>query len=75
MFTYFKIALTLLQITRSIISYLERQSAISEGQQMILALELQKTLAAAKVAKEVQTKVDGMSDDEVDAALNGDYRP
>lgn len=75
MLTYFKIALALLQITRSIISYLERQSAISEGQRMILAKELEATIAAAGVAKEVQTKVDGMTDEEVDAALRGDYRP
>lgn len=70
-----RLVVLLLQISRSIIGWLERQSAINEGQRMVLAQELKALANAAKVAREVQTQVDGMTDEEIDAALRGDFRP
>lgn len=75
MIGWVKLVVLLLQISRSIIGWLERQQAIQEGQRMVLAKELQAIAAAAKVSSDVRTAVDGMTDDQVDAALRGDYRP
>jgi hypothetical protein len=73
--TYFKVALTLLQITRSIIAWLERQSAIKEGERRILAEELAAVAAAARISAEVRANVEKMTDAQVDDALAGDFRP
>ena len=75
MIGWVKLVVLLLQISRSIIGWLERQQAIQEGQRMVLAKELEALANAAKVSKDVKTSVDGMTDDQVDAALRGDYRP
>lgn len=74
MIAWIKLVVLLLQVSRSIIGYLERQQAIQEGQRMMLAKELQAVAAAAKISHEVQASIDGMSDEDVDAALSGDYR-
>jgi hypothetical protein len=73
--TYFKVALTLLQITKSIITWLERQSAINEGERRILAQELAAVAAAAQISAEVRADVEKMTDAQVDDALAGDFRP
>lgn len=74
-FDWIKVALLLLQISRSIIGYVERQQAISEGQRQVLAKELAQMLVTAKIAREVQTAVDGMTDAQVDDNLSSDFRP
>ena len=73
--TAFKAAVALLQIARQIISYLERQKAIDEGRRQIITQELGAVAAAAQITLETEASVKDMTDDEVDAALRGDYRP
>lgn len=75
MIDWIKFAVLLLQISRSIIGWLERQQAIQEGQRMVIAKELQAVAAAAKVSGEVKIQVDGMTDAQVDDGLSSDFRP
>lgn len=70
----FKFALLLLQVTRLLLTYLQERRLIAEGERKQLEKELLAAAKAAKVALEVRKQVGGMSDAQVDAALEPDYR-
>lgn len=70
----FQFAILLLQVTRQVIAYLEQRRLISEGERRQIARELARTAQAASLAKQVREHVGRMTDDEIDAALRGDYR-
>lgn len=70
----FQLAILLLQVTRQILAYMERSRLIAEGERKQIVRELVKAAEAAALTKQVRDEVDKLSDDEVDAALRGDYR-
>ena len=70
----FKFALLLLQVTRLLLTYLQERRLIAEGERKQLEKELLAAAKAAKVALEVRKQVGGMSDAQVDAALQPDFR-
>jgi len=72
--TWIKAAFLLLQIVRSILDYLERRDAISEGERREVAKQLAAVGAAARLRLEVRANVGKMTDAEIDDALRGDYR-
>ena len=73
--TWVKIVLLLLQLSRSILAWLEREKAIKEGERRILAQELAAVAAAAQIASEVRAEVEKLFDAQIDDALAGDFRP
>lgn len=70
----FRLVLLLLEVTRQILSYMETNRLIKEGERQQIARELARAAQAAALANKVRDEVDKLSDDEVDAALRGDYR-
>lgn len=73
--TWIKLTVLLLQVTQSIIRMMEQRRLIAEGERRVIAKQLAAIAAAAKIAQDVRTDIGNMTDDEVDAALRGDYRP
>lgn len=69
-----QLALLLLQVTRQLLTYMQERRLISEGQRRQIEVEMARAAQAAAIAIEIRTKVGKLSDDEVDAALRGDYR-
>lgn len=72
--SYVKIVLLGLQIITSVIRYLEAKKLMSEGARLQIAQELERAQKMVARAKKIQTKVGTMTDEEIDAALRGDYR-
>jgi hypothetical protein len=72
--TYIKLVLVGLQIINSLIRYLEEKRLLDEGARQQIARELERTNKLIARSKEIHTKVGTMTNDEVDAALRGDYR-
>jgi hypothetical protein len=72
---YFKFALLLLQIVKVFADKFVRDEAIKEGERRQFSRELAALARAAQVSKEVRDEVDRMTDDEIDDALRGDFRP
>lgn len=72
--TYVKLVLVGLQIIASLIRYLEEKRLLSEGARQQIARELERTTQLVARANKIKDKVGTMTDDEVDAALRGDYR-
>lgn len=70
----FQLVLLLLQVTRQVLSYMERSRLIQEGERKQIAREMARVAQAGALAKEIRSEVEKLSDDEVDAALRGDYR-
>lgn len=71
---YFKFAVLLLQITQSLIRWMEEKRMIEEGERRIIAEELAKVAKAAKISKQVRQDVEKKTDAEVDDGLRGDFR-
>jgi hypothetical protein len=69
-----KAALLLLQITASVIQYLERRQLLNEGERRQLAKEMAKTAALTGLSKQVREEIGRMTHAEVDDALRGDFR-
>lgn len=69
-----QLVLLLLQVTRQILTYMQERRLINEGQRRQIEVEMARAAQAAAIAIEIRTKVGKLSDDEVDAALRGDYR-
>ena len=72
--TSVKIVLILLQLARSILSWLEREKAIAEGERREVAKQLAAIAGAAQVAMEVRQEIDRLTDAQVNDALAGDFR-
>jgi hypothetical protein len=70
-----KIVLILLQLTRSILSWLERERAIAEGERREVAKQLAAIAASAQIARETADEISRLTDAQVDDALSGDFRP
>lgn len=70
----FQLVLLLLQVTRAVLSYMERNRLIKEGERRQIARELERAAEAAALSKKIREDVGGRTDDEIDAALRGDYR-
>lgn len=73
--TWLSLIVTLLSITRSIIDWLDSRKMIQEGQREIIAQELAKVSASAKISQDILQKVSGMTDAQVDKQLEMDFRP
>ena len=69
-----KLALVALQVAAAVFQYLERRRLISEGERRQINLQLEATARAAAISKQVRTNVGKLNDDEIDAALRGDFR-
>lgn len=67
-------AILLLQVTRQIILYMEKSRLIKEGERRQIERELEAVAKAAAISKKINTNVGKMTDEEIDAALRGDYR-
>lgn len=63
-----------LQIVASVIQYLERRRLINEGERRQINLQLEAVARAAAISKQVRTSVGKLNDDEINAALRGDFR-
>lgn len=70
-----RLALAFLQAAAAIISYLEKQRLIKEGERRQIQRELAAVARAAAVAKKHRDNVEDLSDEEVDARLSDDFRP
>lgn len=72
---YIKLVVLLLQITQSIIRWMNDQKMISVGEQRVIAKQLEAVAKAAQIAKDVHADVANKTDAEIDDALRGDFRP
>lgn len=72
--TYIKLVVLLLQITSSLIRYMNERKLIAEGERRIIADQLTQLAKVAKVAQEVRADVGNKTDAQIDDALRGDYR-
>lgn len=70
----FQLVILLLQVASSVLKYLNDNRLISEGQRRQIEAEMVKAARSAAIAMEIRTNVGKLTDDEVDAALRGDYR-
>ncbi len=70
-----RFALAFLQVAATIISYLEKQRLIKEGERRQIQRELAAVARAAAIAKKYRDNVEDLSDEEVDARLSDDFRP
>lgn len=70
----FQFAILLLRVANQVFSMLERQRLIAEGERRQIAREMEATAKVAKVALQIRQHVESKNDDEIDAALRGDYR-
>lgn len=72
--SYIKVVLLGIQIITSVIRYLESKRLMDEGARQQIAQELERAQKMVARAKKIQTKVGTMTDEEVNAALRGDFR-
>ncbi len=72
--SWIKAALLLLQVVKSIMDYLERNSAINEGERREVAKQLAAVAGAAQVARETKEEISRLTDAQVDDALGPDFR-
>jgi sensor domain CHASE-containing protein len=72
--SYIKVVLLGIQIITSVIRYLESKRLMDEGARQQIAQELERAQKLVARAKKIQTKVGTMTDEEVNAALRGDFR-
>ena len=72
--SYIKVVLLGIQIITSVIRYLESKRLMNEGARRQIAQELERAQILVARAQKIQTKVGTMTDEEVDAALRGDFR-
>jgi hypothetical protein len=61
-------------LARSILSWLEREKAIKEGERREVAKQLAAVAASAQIANEVRDEIGKLTDAQVDDALAGDFR-
>lgn len=73
--TSVKLVLVALQIINTVLRYMNEKRLLNEGAKLEIEKELARAQKIVARAKEIQTKVGTMTDDEVDAALRGDFRP
>lgn len=71
---YVKLVLVGLQIITSIIRHLEEKRLLNEGARLEIERELVRAQKIVARAKKIQEQVGNMTDEEIDAALRGDYR-
>lgn len=69
-----QLVILLLQVTKLVLTHLEKNRLLKEGERQQIAREMVRAANAAALAKKIRDEVDKLSDDEVDAALRGDYR-
>lgn len=72
---YLKLVVLLLQVTQSLIRWMNEKQLISEGERRVIAKQLAATAAAAQISKDVHTDVANKTEAEIDDALRGDFRP
>ena len=68
-------AIALLRIASILVSYLDRKRALGEIERAQLADSALEFMASAKLLEDVKAKVGGMTDVQIDAALERDFRP
>lgn len=71
---WIKLVVLLLQVTQAITRYMSEKQLLAEGERRVIAKQLAAVAKAAKIARDVQDDVKHKTDDEIDAALRGDYR-
>jgi len=70
----FQLAILLLQVTALLLKFLQERRLIDEGKRQQIQLEMEKAAKAAALSVKIREVVGKLTDDEVDAALRGDYR-
>ena len=69
-----QLAIAFIRLATGLLRHLERQRLIAEGERRQIAHELVRTAQAAALARSIKKEIEALADDEVDAALRGDYR-
>lgn len=69
-----KLVVLLLQIAKQVFTLVERRRLIAEGERQQIAKQLEAIATAAKMSQAIRAEIKAMTDDEIDAALRGDYR-
>ena len=72
---YVKIVLLGIQILSAVIRYLDEKRLLNEGAKLEIERELARVAKIVARAEKIHTKVDKMTDAQVDDALSGDFRP
>lgn len=72
--TYVKLVLLGLQVITSIIRYLEEKRLLTEGAKLEIEKQLVEASKIVAKAKKIEANVGKMTDAQVDAALERDYR-
>lgn len=68
------VVVLILKIAYQGITWLQRQQLLNAGAQQQIASELLKIAKASGTAKIIRAEVEKMSDEELDRALDGDFR-
>jgi hypothetical protein len=68
------VVVLILKIAYQGITWLQRQQLLNAGAQQQIASELLKIAKASGTAKLIRAEVEKMSDEELDRALDGDFR-
>ena len=69
-----QLVVLLLQIAKQVFTLVERRRLIAEGERQQIAKQLEAIATAAKMSQAIRAEIRMMTDDEIDAALRGDYR-
>ena len=69
-----QLVVLLLQIAKQVFSLVERRRLIAEGERQLIAKQLEAIVSTVKLSQAIRAEVRRMTDDEIDAALRGDYR-
>ena len=72
---WIKLVVLLLQVAQAITRYMRDKQLLEEGGRRVIAKQLAAVAKAAEIARDVQKDVGSKTDDEIDAALRGDFRP
>jgi hypothetical protein len=67
--------ISLIRLAATSVRLVERHQWIAEGERRYLLAEALAVSRALNVSLETRKEVDNMTEEEVDAALRGDYRP
>lgn len=73
-FSWISLAIALLQFANKIVSWLEREGAIAEGERRAYAKQLAENARRIRVAEAIDKKIEAMTDEEVIKSLEKDFR-
>lgn len=69
-----RLVIAFLQLARFVLREMEARRMIAEGEARQITRELVRVAQAASLASAMRAEIERLSDEEVDAALRGDFR-